>query len=352
MRILIVEPYFAASHRHLVDGLAGRLPFDVEVLTLPPRKWKWRMRGGAWVLAERAKKIAACDVVFASDFLDLPDFLALGPSWLAGALKVIYFHENQLTYPLRVEDERDLHFGLTNIKTALAADRVAFNSAFHLDAFTCAADRTLKMFPDFIPENVPERIRKKSLVLPVPLDLASFPEKKPVKGPLAILWSSRWEFDKAPETFFEALFSLHETGMDFRLAVAGEKFKDCPAVFDEARRRLSDRVISWGFLKSRQHYLELLGRCDVVVSTAIHEFFGIAVAEAAAAGCVPLLPNRLAYPERYPQEFLYDPDDSLRDRLRHMMADPEKVRRMDPRPLVKELDWDVQLPGYIRLLTP
>jgi len=35
----------------------------------------------------------------------------------------------------------------------------------------------------------------------------------------------------------------------------------------------------------------------VAVSTAAHEFFGIGMVEAAAAGALPVLPRRLAYPE-------------------------------------------------------
>ena len=35
----------------------------------------------------------------------------------------------------------------------------------------------------------------------------------------------------------------------------------------------------------------------MIVSTADHEFFGISVVEAIAAGAYPLLPRRLAYPE-------------------------------------------------------
>ena len=42
---------------------------------------------------------------------------------------------------------------------------------------------------------------------------------------------------------------------------------------------------------------KILESSDVVVSTAIHEFFGIAIAEAAAAGAIPIVPRRLAYPE-------------------------------------------------------
>jgi glycosyltransferase involved in cell wall biosynthesis len=348
----MVEPYYATSHRHLVDGLVARRLFESELLTLPARKWKWRMRGGAMVLAERAASLLPCDALLASDFLDLAAFLALGPAWLRRALKVVYFHENQLTYPVRVDDERDFHFGLTNITTALAADRIAFNSRFHLEGFASAAGEMLSRFPDFRPEGVPERILARARVLPPPLDLPEFGRRESGSGPLTVLWSSRWEYDKAPEVFFETLLSLAESGLDFRVAVCGESFRDVPAVFEKARESLSGRILSWGYLESRSDYLGLLSRCDVVVSTAIHEFFGIAVAEAVAAGCVPLLPDRLAYPERYPREFLYDGRDQLRSRLREMMLDPAAVRRMDARRFVEDLDWSRRAAEFVDLVNP
>ncbi|MFT7132051.1 MAG: hypothetical protein ACI81O_000759 [Cyclobacteriaceae bacterium] len=42
-------------------------------------------------------------------------------------------------------------------------------------------------------------------------------------------------------------------------------------------------------------YLALLGRSHVVLSTAIHEFPGVAVLEAVAVGCLPVVPDALAY---------------------------------------------------------
>jgi glycosyltransferase involved in cell wall biosynthesis len=81
------------------------------------------------------------------------------------------------------------------------------------------------------------------------------------------------------------------------LSVLGESFGDVPACFEEARLKLADCIDHWGYLASREDYCAALRTADVVVSTAQHEFFGIAVVEAAVAGCYPVLPNRLAYPE-------------------------------------------------------
>jgi glycosyltransferase involved in cell wall biosynthesis len=57
--------------------------------------------------------------------------------------------------------------------------------------------------------------------------------------------------------------------------------------------------------------VRVLQQADVIVSTARHEFFGLSVLEAMSAGVVPLLPNRLSYPELLGDSalaaaFLYD----------------------------------------------
>jgi len=61
----------------------------------------------------------------------------------------------------------------------------------------------------------------------------------------------------------------------------------------------------FGFIADRASYASLLGSCDVVLSTARHDFQGLAVQEACMHGCTPLAPAVLAYPEYLGQEFLY-----------------------------------------------
>ena len=51
----------------------------------------------------------------------------------------------------------------------------------------------------------------------------------------------------------------------------------CAEVFEIARRELDEHVLNWGYQSSRESYLRVLQSGDVVVSTAIHEFYGVAM---------------------------------------------------------------------------
>ena len=48
-------------------------------------------------------------------------------------------------------------------------------------------------------------------------------------------------------------------------------------MFAEARERLSCHIINFGYMESRDDYYRVLSAADVAVSTALHEFFGVAM---------------------------------------------------------------------------
>ncbi len=314
MRVLALEPHYGGSHRAFLDGWISHSRHNWTVLGLPAHHWKWRMRHAPVSLAERLRAEYgrdSWDVLFCSDMLDLAAFLGHAKGMLAKLPTVAYFHENQLTYPVQHQDERDLHFAVTNLTTAHVADSVWFNSAFHRDELLQAAERLVQRLPPGLPDELTARIRQKTLVEPPGID-AIPPLEARASGPLRILWAARWEFDKGPEDLFAALNVLMDRHVDFRVSVVGEQFRNVPQVFEEARARLGDRVDRWGFQESRAEYVRCLQESDIVASTAIHEFFGLSVIEAIAAGARPLLPRRLAYPEilsplgESAEEFFYD----------------------------------------------
>ena len=86
-----------------------------------------------------------------------------------------------------------------------------------------------------------------------------------------------------------------------------------PWLFKQMRDKIGDNHIR--FINTLEHnfskeeYYELLAKAKVVVSFALQENFGYSIAEAVYLGCVPILPNRLVYPELYSEEYLYDTFD-------------------------------------------
>ncbi len=351
LRILAVEPFYGGSHRTFLDGLSARSSHEWVLLTQPARHWKWRMRASAFELVPEVDRLEGdFDLLFASSYLDLACLLGLRPE-LSSQASVVYFHENQLTYPVRQEDERDFHFAMTHLTSIQCADEVWFNSRWHRDDFVSALHGFLDRCPSEHKSLWSHLGEGFGRVEPLGLDLRSL-ERHPRKreGELAILWNHRWEYDKAPERFYEALCRLEESGAAFRLAVCGERFSEVPEAFGRIRERFYSRLAHFGWVENREEYESLLCRCDVVVSTADHDFFGMSVVEAAYAGCHPLLPRRLSYPELFPEdehsEFFYETDEELAEKLIVMAKDPGIARGLDLRAWLGRYDWEVRAPAF------
>ena len=122
------------------------------------------------------------------------------------------------------------------------------------------------------------------------------------------------------------------------MIIVGQSFKRKPTIFSKAHEKLSHKIIHYGFVESRDEYARLLKMADVVVSTAEHEFYGISIIEAVRAGCHPLLPARLSYPELFPAEYLYE-DGELFSRLKALLEDPGPFDRAEAKLLTERFSW-------------
>ena len=321
--ILFLEPFYGGSHRDFADGLVSESSHKIDLVTLPARFWKWRMRGAALYFYKKVKSFSGYDAVIVTDLMSLADLKALCGNQFPKSL--VYLHENQLTYPIAPDESIDYQFGFTNLTTVLAADKVIFNSNIHYNAFFSSLPGFLNMMPEYHPKWVMGEIKDKSDII--------YPGVKPAclytkdgktsrdlgSDPPLIVWNHRWEFDKNPQDFFYAMDKLMERGFRFDMALLGENFQSKPKEFIEAKKKYGERIRVYGYVESKPDYMKWLSMGDIVVSTAVQENFGISIVEAVGAGCVPYLPNRLSYPEIIPtafhSEFLYSDKDDLVDRL-------------------------------------
>ncbi|MHB1016935.1 MAG: tRNA-queuosine alpha-mannosyltransferase domain-containing protein [Coriobacteriia bacterium] len=356
LRVLALEPYYGGSHRAVLDGLIARLePLGItfDVLTLPPRKWKWRMRGSAITMAEEARSLHAAgtrwDVIYASTFVNLAEFVALAGDAVSGVPRIVYLHENQLLYPNRHTADWDYQFALTNITSALTADCCLFNTRYNLDGFLAEIPGFLREFPDHRPQGVAERIAARSEVLAPPFDPTPFDAAPPTRSARPrIVWPHRWEHDKDPEAFFVAVGALAAEGLDFEVAVAGQSFRETEALVASAAASLGERLVHLGEPGSREEYVALLASADIAVSTAINEFFGLAMIEACYAGCAPVVPDRLAYPELYPLEARYRTQEQLVARLRGLIT--ERPVPGSARAIAEPYTFEQLVPKYADVL--
>ena len=409
-RVLLLEPFYGGSHKIFADGLAAATHHEMNVLTLPARYWKWRMRGAALHFAracgEAGRSDAGTGAVHSPgqepnpDWNQDPDLILAGSLMNAADFRsifralygrpcppvLLYMHENQFTYPLAPGEKMDYQFAFTDITSALAADRVLFNSGVHMEMFLSSVERFARKMPDAKPHWAADVIRKKAFVCHPGVfsrEFSDFPadtilnrlgldggEKSHQTNPATpeapseriknnrkrlVIWNHRWEHDKNPEAFFEALEAVAGRGMDFCVAVLGEQFEKSPDIFENARKSLGTRVAAVGYEPDRETYFRWLRQGEVVISTALQENFGISVVEATACGCIPLVPERLSYPEIIPKAFhevcLYRSHEQLVERLVDILSAPrwfDTIRHSLAAEMVKRYSWEKRIVEFDR----
>ena len=365
MKILLLSPYDADSHRYWREGLVENFPeYDWAVLTLPPRHFNWRLRGNSlsWAFGNDPLFDQAYDLLMTTSMTDLSALRGFKPR-LAGIPTIVYFHENQFAYPDSGQQFPSVEPKILNLYTALAADQIVFNSVYNRDTFLAGAADLLKKLPDQVPRGLIDKMSARTTILSVPLR-ESAKEKRPAgnersvsANPFTMVWNHRWEYDKGPEGLLGCLVELSKTGVEFKIHIVGQQFRDIPPVFQEMRSQLGDKIGQWGYFEDKEKYYQLLADSQVVVSTALHDFQGLSVLEAVSMGCVPVVPDRLAYPQFFPREFLYPSDPgnpkkeqkALADRLKHLVDRYQNGQFPFP-PTVSHLFWKHCKPRYQSLM--
>ncbi|MFT7591826.1 MAG: glycosyltransferase involved in cell wall biosynthesis [bacterium] len=351
MKVAIVEPFYAGSHKTWVDELSKFASFESILFTLPGRHWKWRMGAGAIQLAKKVNESNdQIDIFLVTDMLDVALFKSLLSPKYQSAKIVLYMHENQVVYPFQTpysDKNKDRHYGLINYKSILVADHIWFNSQFHINVFYAELATFLAPFPEAkFHQSEAQRGLTKSSVMPIGIDCDALDKSTEVKSlKPTILWNHRWEYDKNPDLFFQTLIKLSQDGLDFDLCVLGEHYSNIPPIFETAFEQLKAHIIHWGFVKDKKEYYRLINKSTILPVTSNQEFYGLSVMEAIYCGVTPILPNRLSYSDLYQSlDCFYYTDDTFYTKLKTAIVNDDRrnykshVSRFNWKEVVKQYE--------------
>lgn len=309
--VMYVESYGVGSHRRMTDLLNAHSRHELRFVMIGAEHWRWRYAAAHHELADCINALA--------DGGYRPDFIVLSGPMNVGALvgllhpdlhdvpRVTYFHESQWTYPTREIDIR--HHLVSHLDAVRNCQAAWFNSEYHRSVFIDEAlnnrsERVRELAHRVLPPRVPDTA---VLYPPVSVDDETMTRRSEL-GKTRIAWAARWEAEKRPELFTEAMLELAKRRDDFELVLLSPGRIPDPRT-DDLLRRLEQLIAVQGPLESRADYLRALSGCSIFVSTADHEFFGMAAIEAAMLGAIPVVPNALAYPEALPSAWFYRQHD-------------------------------------------
>lgn len=341
-KFALLSPFHGGSHRYWAEHYMQYSQFDWDCYSLPDKYWKWRMYGAAIHLARQLNESdKSYQGIMTTDLLNVGLLKSLLNRKYQHLPILVYFHENQLTYPWSPTDSdtktgKDHHYGFVNYTSALVANRVVFNSQYHRTSFTEAARELLTKMPDYRSMATIDEIRSKSTVIGIGIEMQnrieldssikSIQTKNQNLVTPRVLWNHRWEYDKNPKLFFDSLINLADEGIPFELVILGSATSKVPEIFESSMQKLSDRIVHCGYLDSKDEYQNMVLSCTHLPVTSNQDFFGISVVEAIAHGCIPLLPLRLAFVEHldpltYPQYF-YESDEEYLTKLKSQLLAP------------------------------
>lgn len=351
--ILVLEPWYRGSHRKWLDGWRSTSRHQINIIEGPDAGWRRSLLISPARFAEAiAESSAQIDALVASTPIDLATVMGLLDPGIPRPPTLLYMHESQIGYPPGPKGGR-AHGGIINDwRSISAADRVAVATRFHQSVL-------VKQMPPFVEELIEgagsklESMLSSIEILPIGIDTSRLAPTT-ITGPIRVMWNHRWSHDKGPGEFAHALSVLAGEGHKFGVYALGEVERSGRRAYEHLLNQLNDRVILSGY-QEEDAYLRALCRSDLVVSSAQHDFFGLAVAEAIAAGARPLLPQRLSYPEIVPESLrptlLYEA--GLVEALRSVLTTSRQVLhqyRATTMAHVSAFEWSKLAPKYDGLI--
>uniref|UniRef100_A0A8D1RV24 tRNA-queuosine alpha-mannosyltransferase n=1 Tax=Sus scrofa TaxID=9823 RepID=A0A8D1RV24_PIG len=335
MSILIIEAFYGGSHKQLVDLLQEELG-DCVLYTLPAKKWHWRARTSALYFSQNIPASEHYRILFASSVLNLTELVALRPD-LGKLKKILYFHENQLVYPVKKCQERDFQYGYNQILSCLVADVVVFNSVFNMESFLTSIGKFMKLIPDHRPQGLESIIRPKCQVLYFPIRFPDVSRFLPQHKALHLQKILSLKENGTAAQSMALPFQEEQTGSENLLKSLDSESGPCDVTQQEhlgssARQESYLKTFSASDNSSSHHEENKQNPCDVLRGAddqqkPLHIVWPHRWLEAVYCGCYPLCPKDLVYPEIFPAEYLYSTPEQLSKRLQNFCKRPDIVRK-------------------------
>lgn len=311
LHVLFLEAYPGESHRRASEVLQRHSRHRITIIEASRDHWMTLALVSHLELADRISQLqpSAVDLIIVSGTTNLPGLLLSLPPHLQGLPVVSYMHESQWSYPSTGEDSRSVL--VQHLDAIRHSSEIWFNSRFHREDMQRAAgepfiDRRIRQEARALFQASRPRLRV--VYPPVEIDCCSH-LGAPADGARRVVWNARWEHDKRPDRFVEAVRSLVRRIGSIDVLVLGTAGKDTQEI-TSMFAGIAGQVSVPGHLHDRTTYEQMLAGGGIIISTADHEFFGIGVLESVLAGLAPVVPAALAYSETIPSAWFYPHGDT------------------------------------------
>lgn len=153
----------------------------------------------------------------------------------------------------------------------------------------------------FLADSVPHIFKKKIKVFPWGLDFFEVPQNNNDKN-IDVIFPHRLDRDKGIDDFLKIVNRMPSIGF-FITTPQKENVLKSNVYFKKLSKY---KNITFLFNQSAGEHKITLRKSKIVLSCARQENFGYAVMKAVLCGSIPVLPDRLCYPEFFDNRFLYN----------------------------------------------